>query len=142
MPALRIYFDGLCPLCVREMNKIKQLDTQQQLDLQDINQPDFSARFPHIDLTEADRILHGELPDGRIILGLDVTCLAWKLVGKGHWFAFMRWPLIGPLADRVYLLFARHRHRISSWFGQRGSLAFDNSSYCDKRCKDQFNTRP
>jgi predicted DCC family thiol-disulfide oxidoreductase YuxK len=100
--------------------------------LQDINASDFSEKFPHIDPVQADRILHGELPDGRIILGLDVTCLAWKLVGKGHWFAFMRWPVIGPIADQVYLFFARHRHLISSWFGQRGSVV------CDERCK----TRP
>lgn len=128
MPALRIYYDGLCPLCVREMHKIRQLDTQDQIDLQDINASDFSERFPHINAVEADRILHGELADGRIIFGLDVTCLAWKLVGKGHWFAFMRWPVISPVADCVYLFFARHRHRISSWFGQRGSVI------CDQRC--------
>lgn len=128
MPELRIYFDGLCPLCVREMHKLRQLDTQQRIDLQDINASDFSIRFPHIDREQADRILHGELADGRIIKGLDVTCLAWQLAGKGHWFAFMRWPVIRPAADFVYLLFARHRHRISSWFGQRGSVV------CDERC--------
>lgn len=128
MSVLRVYYDGLCPLCVREMHKIRQLDTQDKIDLQDINAIDFSDRFPHIDPVQADRILHGELADGRIILGLDVTCMAWKLVGKGHWFAFMRWPVISPIADRVYLFFARHRHRISSWFGQRGSVV------CDERC--------
>lgn len=128
MTVLRVYFDGLCPLCVREMNKIRQLDTQGKIDLQDINASDFSERFPYIDPVQADRILHGELADGRIILGLDVTCMAWQLVGKGHWFAFMRWPVVRLIADRVYLLFARHRHRISSWFGQRGSVV------CDQRC--------
>jgi predicted DCC family thiol-disulfide oxidoreductase YuxK len=132
MSALRVYYDGLCPLCVREMNKIKELDSNNQLDLQDINATDFSERFPHIDPVKADRILHGELPDGRVILGLDVTCLAWKIVGKGHWFGFMRWPLIGPVADQMYLLFARHRHRISSWFGERGSIV------CDDRCKTRL----
>ncbi|MDP2283741.1 MAG: DUF393 domain-containing protein [Pseudohongiella sp.] len=118
MSALRVYYDGLCPLCTKEINHIKRLDKQGLLDMQDINAADFAQRFPHIDAVKADRILHGELPDGRIILGLDVTCMAWALVGKGHWFAFMRWPLIKPVADQVYLYFAKHRHRISGWFGR------------------------
>lgn len=130
MSALRVYYDGLCPLCTREINHIKRLDKQGQLDMQDINAADFEQRFPHIDRVQADRILHGELPDGRIILGLDVTCMAWSLVGKGHWFAFMRWPLIKPVADRVYLYFARHRHRISGWFGRPNT--------CDARCQPKL----
>ena len=129
MVALRVYYDGLCPLCTREINHIKRLDKQGSLEMQDINASDFEQRFPHIDPIKADRILHGELPDGRIILGLDVTCMAWALVGKGHWFAFMRWPLVKPIADRAYLFFARHRHRVSGWFGR--PLA------CDDRCQSR-----
>ena len=127
--ALRIYFDGHCPLCAREMNQLRQLDSAKKLDLQDIHAGDFSQRFPHINPLEADRILHGETADGRLLLGLDVTCMAWQLVGRGHWFMWMRWPLIKPVADRAYLLFARHRHRISRWFGR------DDTAACDERCR-------
>ena len=115
---LRIYYDGLCPLCLREMQHLKRLDQAQRLDLQDINATDFVERFPHIDRMHADRILHGELADGRLLYGLDVTVLAWRIVGRGHWVSFLRWPLVRPLADRAYLFFARHRHRISGWFGR------------------------
>ena len=122
---LRVYFDGLCPLCVSEINHLRRLDRRGSLDLQDINSPDFQTRFPHVDRVAADLVLHGELRDGTIIKGLDVTCMAWKLVGKGHWFAFLRWPLIRPIADCGYRFFARHRHRISSWFG-RAPVCEDN----------------
>ena len=115
---LRVYFDGQCPLCLAEIRHLRRLDLQGSLDLQDINSPDFEVRFPHVDKREADRILHGELRDGTLIKGLDVTCLAWRLVGKGNWFAFLRWPLIRPFADCGYRLFARHRHRLSAWFGR------------------------
>lgn len=115
---LRIFYDGLCPLCLREMQHLQRLDRTQRLDLQDINAADFAERFPHIDPVQADRILHGELTDGRLLYGLDVTVLAWRLVGRGRWVSFLRWPLIRPVADRVYLFFARHRHRISGWFGR------------------------
>tara|TARA_R110002167_G_scaffold151133_2_gene344987 strand:+ start:269 stop:679 length:411 start_codon:yes stop_codon:yes gene_type:complete len=115
---LRVYYDGLCPLCLSEIRHLRRLDLQGNLDLQDINSGDFQTRFPHIDKIAADRVLHGELRDGTLVKGLDVTCMAWQLVGKGHWFAFLRWPLIRPFADFGYRFFARHRHRISGWFGR------------------------
>jgi len=129
MSALRIFYDGQCPLCRMEIDHLKKLDSSGQLELQDITVSDFSARFPHIDTQAADRVLHGELADGSMIYGLDVTCTAWQLVGKGHWFAFLRWPLIRPLADLGYRFFARHRHRISGWFGRTNS--------CDERCRKE-----
>ncbi len=127
---LRIYYDGLCPLCLREMQHLQRLDREQRLDLQDINAADFVERFPHIDRLHADRILHGELADGRLLYGLDVTVMAWRLVGRGRWVSFLRWPLVRPVADRVYLLFARHRHRISGWFGR--------PPVCDDRCQTKL----
>lgn len=129
--ALRIFFDGRCPLCAREMNQLKRLDSGNRLDLQDIHATDFRQRFPHIDPLAADRILHGETSEGQLLLGLDVTCRAWQLVGRGRWFMWMRWPLIKPVADQSYLLFARHRHRISRWFGR------DDTLTCDDRCRPQ-----
>jgi len=43
--ALRIYFDGHCSLCAREMNQLRQLDLAKKLDLQDILAGDFSQRI-------------------------------------------------------------------------------------------------
>jgi predicted DCC family thiol-disulfide oxidoreductase YuxK len=43
-----------------------------------------------------------------------VTCHAWRLVGKKPWIAVLRFPIIKPFADWAYLLFAKHRTRISS----------------------------
>ncbi len=76
--------------------------------------PLFGERFPHIDQQQADRILHGEWSDGRMIYGLDVTYFSWSLVGKRHWVAILRWPFFNPVANLGYRLFARYRHRISA----------------------------
>lgn len=113
MAELKIYYDGGCPLCLAEMKHLLKLDQQKKLVLIDINQQDFEQKYPHINRREADRILHGELADGSIILGLDVTHKAWSLVGKGKWTAMIRLPIIGPVADFAYLQFARHRHFLS-----------------------------
>ena len=110
---LRIFYDGGCPLCLAEMKQLIKLDRQKKIDLVDINQESFEEDYPEIDRQKADQILHGQLADGTILLGLDVTHKAWSLVGKGRWTAIIRWPIIRPLADFAYLKFARHRHFLS-----------------------------
>ncbi|MFT2098134.1 thiol-disulfide oxidoreductase DCC family protein [Marinomonas sp. 2405UD66-6] len=112
---LTIFYDGYCPLCTAEMNLLRDLDNQKKLILEDIHAADFSERFPHIDPIQADKILHGQLQNGEVIKGLDVTCLAWKLVGKHKWMQVLRWPVIRLFADLGYLFFARYRHSISSF---------------------------
>ena len=113
MTQLKIFYDGGCPLCLTEMKHLMRSDRQKQIDLVDINQQNFHQKYPHIDPVEADRILHGELADGTILFGLDVTHKAWSLVGKGKWTAIIRWPVIRHVADFFYRQFARHRHFIS-----------------------------
>ncbi len=110
---LRVFYDGSCPLCAAEMKQLAAADREGQVELQDISRPDFTERFPHVDPVQADRILQGETDDGTPLYGLDVTARAWTLAGKGWRVNWLRWPLIRPVADRVYLFFARHRHRIS-----------------------------
>ena len=112
---LTIFYDGFCPLCASEMSQLHRLDTQNKLVLENIHDTHFKTRFPNIDPIEADKILHGQLPDGKIIKGLEVTCLAWKLVEKHKWIQILRWPVIRVFADFSYLFFARYRHVISSF---------------------------
>ncbi|MCL2913600.1 DUF393 domain-containing protein [Shewanella corallii] len=120
MAQLILFYDGTCPLCVNEMLQLQQADTLGCIQLEDISSPDFVARFPQIDPVEANLLLHAMTPDNRILLGLDATCAAWGLTGKQPWLRLLRLPLIKPVADLGYRLFARYRYQIS-WVltGQR-----------------------
>ena len=119
-PELTIFYDGGCPLCMKEMRHLHQADSKNKILFVDINANDFQSNYPTIKKDEANRILHGWVADGSLILGLDVTCKAWSLVGKGRWLAVLRWPLIKPVADLFYLFFAKYRNSISWWLtGQR-----------------------
>ena len=111
---LTIFFDGGCPLCASEIGHLERLDSGKKLSFEDIYAPFFSERFPHIELQEADLILHGQWRDGSMIYGLDVTYHSWALVGKGHWVAILRWPIFRQIAQLGYRFFAKYRHRISS----------------------------
>jgi predicted DCC family thiol-disulfide oxidoreductase YuxK len=110
---LTVFYDGYCPLCLTEMNKLEELDKKGALAFVDIQSSLFSDSYPHLSWQQLDARIHGQLPDGRLLSGLDVTYLAWKLVGKGWVYAPLRWPIIAWFADGCYVFFARHRYRIS-----------------------------
>jgi predicted DCC family thiol-disulfide oxidoreductase YuxK len=117
---LTIFYDGFCPLCVAEMNKLKGYDAASKLAFVDIQHQDFCVAYPELDWQALNAVIHVQLADGSMVKGLDATYLAWQVVGKGWLYAPLRWPLIRWFADGLYLLFARHRYSISYWLtGQR-----------------------
>lgn len=130
---LTIFYDSFCPLCSAEINQLKTYDSNNQLSFADINAVDFVQRYPYIDKVEANKLLHGELSNGEMIYGLDVTCMAWTTVGKHRWLAILRWPGIRWISDRAYLFFARHRNTISSLLMKKSESTNDQKN-C-KSCK-------
>ncbi|MDC8832283.1 thiol-disulfide oxidoreductase DCC family protein [Alteromonas gilva] len=123
VPELTLFYDGGCPLCAIEMRHLKRLNTAGKLAFVDIMDDDFAQRYPHLEWQALNDRIHGQQPDGTMLIGLDVTYQAWKLVGRGWVYAPLRWPLIKPLADRFYLWFARHRYKVSYWLtGQKRCL--------------------
>lgn len=113
---LTLFYDGFCPLCVAEMDKLAEYDVDAKLGFEDIQALDFPTRFPNIDPVAADRFLHAQYEDGSMIYGLDVTHQAWRQVGRQRWLAILRWPVIRWFADLGYTFFARHRYSISYLF--------------------------
>ncbi|WP_034475157.1 thiol-disulfide oxidoreductase DCC family protein [Aestuariibacter salexigens] len=117
---LTIFYDGQCPLCMKEMSHLMKLNRDGCLRFEDIMADDFSQRFPDLNWQHLNDRIHGQWQDGSVIQGLDVTYHAWRLVGKGWVYGWMRWPVIRWFADKAYLLFAKHRYRISYWLtGQK-----------------------
>jgi len=130
---LTIFYDSNCPLCSTEINQLKTYDSNNQLSFIDINAVDFVQCYPYIHKVEANKLLHGELSNGEMIYGLDVTCMAWKTVGKHRWLVILRWPGIRWISDRAYLFFARHRNTISSLLMKKNESINDQKN-C-KSCK-------
>lgn len=110
---LTIFYDSKCPLCTKEMLSLKRQDRNNQLHLVDLHNDNVAEQYPSINVVQAIKILHG-LESGKLLLGLEVTHRAWTIVGKGYWVAPLNWPIIKPVAQRAYMLFARHRQKISN----------------------------
>jgi len=95
------------------MRHLRKRDKHNKLTLVDIQSPSFAQTYPHLDWHTLNARIHGQLPDGRIITGLDVTHQAWKAVGMGWVYAPLRWPGVKVIADWCYIKFAKHRYTIS-----------------------------
>ncbi|GEM75734.1 thiol-disulfide oxidoreductase DCC family protein [Vibrio sagamiensis] len=112
MSKLTIFFDGTCPLCVKEMQSLIRRDQKKQIITVDINSDAF-AHYPFIDKEKANTILHAITCQGELLLGLDAAHKAWQLVGLGWLYAPLRWWFVKPIADWFYVQFANNRYKIS-----------------------------
>lgn len=131
---IRILFDAECPLCAREGWLLERLDRGRgRIELEDISAPDFDPGRYGVTLALLEARLHGVLPDGRLIDGVEVLARAYEAVGLGWLAAPARWPGVRWLLDRAYLWFARNRLRLTG----RAARASASSRDCarDGRCE-------
>jgi len=131
MPELILLFDGGCPLCRREVEGLQRRDRrlhgdQPRLAFCDIDRPDYDpADHAGITYRQAMGRIHGLTDDGRVLRDLAVFRQAYALVGLGWLYAATRLPILGPLADGFYGLWAGQRLRLTG----RGDL----DSLCEAR---------
>lgn len=110
---IEVFFDGACPLCAREAAMLRRRDRRWRIRFTDIAAPDFDATAYGIPWsTFMDRI-HGRLPDGRWVEGVEVFRRAYGAVGLGWLLAPTRLPGLKQLADFVYRRFADNRLRLT-----------------------------
>jgi predicted DCC family thiol-disulfide oxidoreductase YuxK len=111
---IRVLHDGECPLCAREVALLRRLDQGRgRIVFEDISAPGFEAARYARSHAELMARIHGVLPDGSLVEGLEVFRRAWGAVGLGWLLAPTRWPLLAPLAEAAYRAFARNRLRIT-----------------------------
>jgi predicted DCC family thiol-disulfide oxidoreductase YuxK len=101
-----LYYDGSCPLCSAEMTHLQKQQSG-QLDLLDIHSTPMPDGKKAEDLLA---VLHYRSADGRWLTGLDANVAAWSHTRLGPLWRILRWPLIRPLADYLYALWARRRY--------------------------------
>ncbi len=116
---LKLLYDGRCSLCRNEVYWLKRRDARGRLTLEDISDPAFDPGRYGLTAQRVAAALHGVLPDGRVVSGMDAVRSAYELVGLGWLVAPTRWPVLRWAADRLYRLFARNRARLGRLFGGR-----------------------
>ena len=111
---IRVLYDAECPLCLREARLLERLDAGRgKLQLEDLSAPEFSAEKYGCEQDTLEARIHGVLPDGRVIEGVEVFARAYSAVGVGWLETAYRWRSVRWILDRMYLWFARNRLRIT-----------------------------
>ncbi|MGD9853565.1 MAG: thiol-disulfide oxidoreductase DCC family protein [Planctomycetaceae bacterium] len=111
--AIEVFYDGDCPLCRREINLLQRLDRHQRLRLTNIAAPDFKAAEYGRTLGELMAEMHGRLPNGEWVTGVETFRRIDAAVGCGWLAAATRLPGVAQLADAAYRLFAHNRLRLT-----------------------------
>jgi predicted DCC family thiol-disulfide oxidoreductase YuxK len=120
-PALTLYIDGNCPLCVAEMHRLRAWDKHGRLGFIDIAQAGFDPARLGVELAALNRQMHGWTADGRWVIGVDSIVEAYTLAGKGWLVLPLRVPFMRPAYRAIYRAFARNRIAISRWLGVKPS---------------------
>jgi predicted DCC family thiol-disulfide oxidoreductase YuxK len=118
---IRVLFDGECPLCKREIRMLERLDRgRDRIAFEDISNAAFDPAQYGLDADLVMAKIHGVLPDGSVVEGLEVFRRAYAAVGLGRLMAPTRWPLLRGLSEAGYQIFARNRLR---WTGRQDDCA-------------------
>jgi len=117
--SIKLLYDGECPFCRREIEWLKRRDAHGKLLAEDITSREFHAESYGLSQAEVMGVLHGVLPDGRIVRRVEAIREAYRAVGLGWLAAPLSWPIFGWLADRVYGVLARNRMAIGRLIGRR-----------------------
>ena len=106
---VKLLYDGTCPFCRREVQWLKQRDRGDFLAVEDIADPTFDPGKYGLTREEVMGVLHGVLPDGRVVRRVEAIRRAYQAVGLGWLVAPTGWPVLAWVFDGLYGAFARHR---------------------------------
>lgn len=127
-------YDGECPLCLREVNFLREKDAGRGLvkfvDIADENyDPQENAG---VDYATAMGRIHGILPDGTVVRDVAVFRQVYEALGMGWVYALTKVPLIDWLANQVYGLWAKLRLRLT---GRPNLVTLVREHESSQRCR-------
>jgi predicted DCC family thiol-disulfide oxidoreductase YuxK len=111
---VEVFFDGDCPLCVREIRMLRFLDRGRgRIRFSDIAADGFDAAETGLSMKALMDHIHGRMPDGSLIRGVEVFRQLYAAVGLGPVVALTRLPGLSHILDWGYEVFAKNRLRLT-----------------------------
>ena len=108
--SLTLYYDGLCPLCSREIEMYRKKDLGDVLSFIDITRNGFSAEKEGLDPLRVKQVFHVRKPDGTLLTGVDAFAEIWRVLPGFkalHWLS--QQSISRPLMNLGYQIFAQLR---------------------------------
>jgi len=146
-----IYYDGSCRICCAQRDRFLRYDPGgDRLAFVDVADPAFDpaslnttpttpttgaghsgSRTAHHPTRESLLAsIHARAsttpptPGGQLLSGMAALRLAYTALGRGRLLSVTGWPIVKPIADALYRILARNRHR----FGRVGRSACDDDT--------------
>lgn len=110
---VEVFYDGECPLCLREIKLLRWMDRRQNIRFTDIADPVFRPSDYGKAMQEFMDEIQGRLPDGSWILGVEVFRRLYAAVGFGLLVAVTRLPGVSHGLGFGYRVFAKNRLRLT-----------------------------
>jgi predicted DCC family thiol-disulfide oxidoreductase YuxK len=118
---VEVFYDGDCPLCRREINALRRMDRKRNIRFTNIAAADFRPDDFGIGMQDFLSEIHGRLPDGTWIRGVEVFRKLYSAVGWTPIVRLSRLPVVSGLLETAYRLFARNRLRLTGRCATAGS---------------------
>ena len=123
---VEVFYDGLCPLCLKEIKMLQWMDRKRgRIRFTDIAAQDFDAAALGTTFEDLMDRIHGRLPNGEWIEGVEVFRQLYGAVGFGLVVWLTRVPGIRHALDWAYRIFAKNRLK---WTGR---CVTDESGACE-----------
>jgi predicted DCC family thiol-disulfide oxidoreductase YuxK len=128
-PQTIVYYDGWCNACIKSADLFTKLDRNRGLLIcVDFRSDDPLIKHAGANLQTLAASLHTLTPDGTLHAGPAAIRQAFNQLGNNHAAAWTAWPIIKPVFDLGYRIFARNRLR---WFANHkckdGSCTIDST---------------
>ncbi len=137
---IKLLYDGECPLCLREVNFLRQKDAGQgKVKFVDIASEDYSPEDNQgIDYETAMATIHAILPDGKVIKNVEVFRRVYEILGMGWVYAITKIPVIGFIADKIYGIWAKFRLQLTGRDDLATIVFLREKRFCESKEKCQL----
>lgn len=109
---IKVYYDGKCGLCAKEINHYRRIAPSDIFDWQDITQNQEDLISSGISLVDGLKLLHAKDSRGQIHVGLDAFILIWGQLRRWRMLAtLISLPIIRQVANSIYISFAKWRFK-------------------------------
>lgn len=116
---IEVFYDGGCPLCLREITMLRRWDRQSKIRFTDIDAADFQPAAVGKSYEQLMAQMHGRLADGTWVQGVEVFRRLYAAVGFVQLVALSRLPVISQVLDLGYSVFAKNRLRLTGRCNQQ-----------------------
>ena len=110
---IEVYYDGACPLCMREITLLQGMDRRGRIRFTDITDASFDPAPLGLTMDQLMKRIRGRLPSGELIDGVEVFRRLYTAVGLGPIVALTRLPGVSGMLDLGYEWFAKNRLRLT-----------------------------